>query len=168
MGAVRPQPSRMGVIIRAIEAADREPIADMLAACGAFSDEEVRIALQMVDEALAGEYSIFIAERDSTVAGYICAGATPLTRSTWHVYWLCVRPEVQRRGVGSALQRHVEQFIRSAGGERVVVETSGRPDYARARAFYEAAGYEIAGHIPEYYKSGDDCVFYWKLLRPPV
>jgi ribosomal protein S18 acetylase RimI-like enzyme len=158
----------MGVSIRSIETRDRDSIADMLSACGAFSDEEVRVALAMVDESLAAEYTAFVALVSGDVAGYICAGRTPLTRSTWHVYWLCVGTSNQRRGVGSALEAHLERFIAEQGGERVVVETSGRPDYLGTRRFYEHAGYQIVGRIPNYYKPGDDCVFYWKTVCPPV
>ena len=55
--------------------------------------------------------------------------------------------------------------MRPAGGERLVVETSGRADYDRARRFYELSGYAVAGRIADFYKAGDDCVVYCKVLR---
>ena len=60
--------------------------------------------------------------------------------------------------------RYPNWFIRERGGERMVLETSGRPDYERSRRFYEQAGYRAAGRIENYYKPGDDCVFYCKVL----
>jgi SET domain-containing protein len=45
-----------------------------------------------------------------------------------------------------------------------VLETSGRADYARARRFYERAGYRTVGRITDFYKPGDDCVFYCESL----
>jgi ribosomal protein S18 acetylase RimI-like enzyme len=97
--------------------------------------------------------------------GYVCAGSTPLTASTWHLNWICVHPEAAGRGLVRALQERLEELVRARGGRRVVVETSGRADYARARRFYEAAGYRRAGEIPDFYADGDSCVFYWKSLR---
>jgi ribosomal protein S18 acetylase RimI-like enzyme len=109
-------------------------------------------------------YSVVVAELQAEVAGYACLGPTPLTESTWHLYWLCVHPSVQGQGVGQALQTHAEELVRARGGARLVVETSGRPDYERARRFYERAGYRLAGRIPNYYRLGDDCLFYCKPL----
>jgi GNAT superfamily N-acetyltransferase len=92
------------------------------------------------------------------------AGPTPLTESTWHLYWLCVHPCFQCRGVARALQSALETAIRAHGGERIVVETGGRADYDPARAFYRAAGYRECGFIPDYYRPGDACFFYCKVL----
>jgi ribosomal protein S18 acetylase RimI-like enzyme len=152
------------MIVRQMRAEDREAVQQLLIESDAFSQEEVRVALELVDEGLAGGYPLLVADIDSCVRGYVCIGQTPLTRSTWHLYWICVHPRSQGAGIGRALQTRVEQFIRDRGGERIVVETSGRPDYERSRRFYEGAGYVMAGRIPSYYKAGDDCVFYYKML----
>ena len=149
------------MIVRPFQTADRDAVAAMLTDCGAFSDEEVRVALGMVD---SGDYILFVVESDGIVSAYACIGPTPLTRSTWHLYWICVHPRAQRRGIGTALQNHVESFVRTESGERLVVETSGRPDYEDTRRFYDHRGYRQAGRIPDYYKPGDDCVFYFKVL----
>ena len=161
MDGLHPQAHRMGVTIRPLRASDRDAVAAMLVECGAFSDEEVHVALEMAD---SDDYILFAAELGGEIIAYTCIGPTPLTLSTWHLYWICVHPHAQRRGAGTALQVYVEDYVRAAGGERVVVETSGRADYERARRFYEKGGYRIAGRIPDYYKSGDDCVFYFKVL----
>jgi len=158
----------MGVTVRPLTAVDRQVVERMLVASRGFSAEEVRVALQMVDEGIAqgpvDGYVLLGVEVDGVLGGYAYIGATPLTLSTWHVYWICVHPDVQGRGVGRALQAHVEAYVRSHGGERLVVETSGRPDYARSRQYYEAAGFQMSGRIPDYYKPGDDCVWYCKVL----
>jgi ribosomal protein S18 acetylase RimI-like enzyme len=158
----------VGIAIRRIDASDRTIIEEMLRASCAFSSEEISVALQLVDETLADPtgsgYDIFVSECGGLTCGYVCVGATPLTQSTWDLYWICVHPEMQHRGAGQALERHAADFIRSSGGQRIVVETSGRPDYEPARRFYEKAGYFCAGRIVEYYKPGDDCIFYCKVL----
>jgi ribosomal protein S18 acetylase RimI-like enzyme len=151
----------MGLLIRALESSDREDVRGSLVASGAFSEEETRVALELFDD---GSYPHFGAEIDGAIRGYVCLDKTPLTLSTWHIYWLCVHPDVQKRGVGRALEAHGVKFAAAGGAGRVVVETSGRPDYAGARRFYVAVGYREAGRIADYYKPGDDCVFYVKAL----
>lgn len=156
------------MIVREMVASDREAAREALTACGVFSAEEIGVALDLLDEGLAGElddsYSFLAAELEGKVRGYVCIGRTPLTVSTWHLYWIVVHPSAQRGGVGRALQTRTEDFIRARGGERLVLETSGRADYERARQFYLSAGYEEAGRIRDYYKQGDDCVLFCKRL----
>jgi len=154
----------MDVIIRDAVRDDREPLRGMLVECGAFSDEEVRVALELLDAGFEGDYTTFVAAVDGIVRAYICVGQTPLTRATWHLYWLCTHPAAQRQGLARMLERHAGRYVADRGGERLVVETSGRPDYERPRQFYERAGYQPAGRIADYYKRGDDCVFYCRVL----
>lgn len=155
----------MGVTVDLPLAADRPHFQEMLHACGnVFSLQEIAVGSHMIDEAMRGEYTILAANLDGETAGYCLAGPTPLTASTWHLYWLCVHPRRQRCGVASALQSALEETIRKAGGQRIVVETAGRADYDPARRFYRAAGYSQAGRIEDYYSSGDACVFFCKVL----
>ena len=147
---------------------DRETVGEMLRACGAFTDEEVRVAMELFDEGLAtgvdGDYPLFTAEQDGKLRGYVCVGKTPLTRGTWHEYWICVHPAAQRQGVGQVLQAHAENFVRAHGGERLVLETSGRSAYARTRRFYRKSGYRVVGRIGDFYGPGDSCVIFCKVL----
>jgi ribosomal protein S18 acetylase RimI-like enzyme len=156
------------MLIRELQSQDRDAVHEALLACGAFTDEEVQVALEVLEAGLAGglsgEYPHFVAEVEQRVGGYVCVGKTPLTASTWHLYWICIHPAVQGRGVGQKLLSHVEAFVRTCNAERLVVETSGQPSYARTRWFYHAAGYSEVGRIPDFYKSGDDCVLYCKTL----
>lgn len=172
VGTLRPGAARVGVTVRDVRPSDRDDIRDALVACGAFTEEEVSVALEILDAGLSGgidgDYSLFAAEVDGRVRGYVCVGRTPLTTSTWHLYWICVHSAVQRNGVGRALQEHAEAFVGSRGGERLVLETSGKPSYARARDFYGAAGYSLVGRIPDFYRPGDDCLVYCKTLPPPA
>jgi GNAT superfamily N-acetyltransferase len=139
-------------------------VLDALTRSGAFNAEEVRVAMDMFDAGLAGDYTVLVADANGTPAGYACVGRASLTERSWYEYWMCVRPDAQGSGVGQALQRQVEDIVHHLGGERLVLETSGRPDYARARRFYERAGFSVQGRIPDFYRPGDDCVIYCKRL----
>lgn len=154
----------MSIVVRPLTSDDRDAVEEALARCGAFSDEEVAVALELFDAGLSAGYWLFGAEVNHRVRGYVCLGKAALTQSSWYVYWMCVHPDAQRLGLGRALQRHAEDFVRSQGGRRLVLETSGRPDYDRARRFYARAGYERAGLLQDFYRRGDDCVIYVKPL----
>jgi ribosomal protein S18 acetylase RimI-like enzyme len=135
-----------------------------LTRCGAFSAEEVRVAIEMFDSGLAGDYSLLGVETDGALRAYACFGRAGLTERSWYLYWMCVHPAVQGTGVGRTLERGVAERVREMGGERLVLETSGRPDYERSRRFYERAGFTVQGRIPDFYKPGDDCLIYCKIL----
>ena len=170
MATLRQRAAGVGVKIRELQPGDRAAVREALVACGAFTDEEVRVALEVLDAGLTGgpdgDYPMFAAEVDGRLAGYVCVGQTPLTHSAWHLYWICVHPGVQGRGVGRALQAHAEAFVQSRGGERIVLETSATASYARARAFYAEAGYAMVGRIPDFYRPGDDCLIYCRVFPP--
>lgn len=154
----------MGAIVRPSQSDDRDAIEDALRRCAAFNADEVAVALELFDEGVSNpaSYTLLTADDARRVVGYICLGRAPLTESTWYVYWLCVHPEVQGRGFGRALQQHGEALIGELGGRRMVLETSGRPDYHRARTFYARLGYRQTGRIADFYRPGDDCLIYVK------
>ena len=154
----------MGMHVRQLAASDRDAVEEALVNCAAFSDDEVRVALEMVDSGLAGEYLLPAIEAAGTVRAYACIGKAPLTASSWYVYWICVHPSFQGQGFGRRLQTRIEELVRDAKGDRIVVETSGRADYARTRLFYEHGGFVAAGRIPDFYRPGDDCVIYCTAL----
>jgi ribosomal protein S18 acetylase RimI-like enzyme len=152
------------VTVRCPAASDRHVVHEALTRCGAFTDEEIRVAIEMFDSGLAGDYSLLGIETGGALRAYACFGKAGLTQRSWYLYWMCVHPDVQRSGLGQALERTVEDFVRQRDGDRLVLETSGRPDYERARRFYERAGFTMHGRIPDFYRPGDDCIIYCKLL----
>lgn len=168
LGAIHQTADRVGMIFREFSPDDRSAIDEMLRSCGVFTDEEIRVALEIVDAWIPFEqdedYAIFVLESDGRVQGYACFSKTPLTTSTWHLYWICVHPEYQGTGAGRALMYQVEAVIRSRGGKRLALETSGQPRYDRTRRFYRSAGFREVGRIKDFYKTGDDCLTFCKEL----
>jgi len=153
------------MMVRELAEGDCAAVREALVDCGAFSEEEVRVAMDMVEHGLEGDYRLPAIELDGKVRGYACIGRAPLTVAAWYIYWICVHPSVQGSGVGQRLQSQIERLVREAGGNRLVLETSGRADYERTRRFYRNAGFTEAGRIPDFYKPGDDCVVYFKALE---
>jgi ribosomal protein S18 acetylase RimI-like enzyme len=164
VGAICPAAGGVGMTVRDLVAGDCAAVREALEDCGVFSQEEVRVAMEMVASGLEGGYSLPAIEIDGKVRGYACIGKAPLTVAAWYIYWICVHPSRQGTGIGRRLQARIEQVVRQAGGDRLVLETSGRADYEPTRRFYRCAGFTEAGRIPDFYKPGDDCVVYYKML----
>lgn len=154
--------------IRQLVREDREPIHQMLIQTGVFTDEEVGIALELIDNVLdkpgQKDYIINTYVDGTGVAGYYCIGPTPATESTFDLYWIATKPSAQGRGIGSTLNEHAMNLIRSRGGRLVIAETSSQPKYEATRKFYIARGYTELARIRDYYRTGDDLVVYGRYL----
>lgn len=159
---------RAAVTIRCTEAADRDPILALLADTGFFRPEEMAVATEVLDEAVAkgqhGHYQSFTAVLDGHPAGWVCYGPTPCTDGTFDIYWLGVSRTRQGSGIGRQLMEFAEQQIRERGGRLAVVETAGRAAYEATRAFYQRIGYVEASRLPEFYAPHDDKIVYLKKL----
>ena len=153
-------------ILRHLTPADRDRIEEISRAVAVFRADEIPVALEVFDGAVAGspDYLALGAVLDGRLAGWICWGPTPCTLGTFDLYWMAVDPAAQGAGVGSALITEMEQRLAGVG-RLIVVETAGRTDYAPTRAFYEARGYRVAAVIPDFYAPGDAQVIYTKTLN---
>lgn len=154
-------PSTGGVRLRPLSPADRAPIERILRATGVFRDDEIDVALELVDARPEVGYRFVVAELSGAVAGYACFGATPMTLGTWDLYWIAVDPALHGRGVGTLLMHAVEDAIRDEGGRLVMIETASKPSYDATRRFYERHPRcrEVA-RVPDFYAIGDDKVMY--------
>ena len=155
--------------IRPLRSEDREPIRQLLVDTAVFTDEEVGIALELIDVVLEKpgqqDYVIYTYEDEGEILGYYCIGPTPATRSTFDLYWIATKPSAQGKGIGGKLDEHALNLIRSNGGRLVIAETSSQPKYEKTRKFYIARGYAELSRIRDYYRVGDDLVVYGKYLQ---
>lgn len=153
--------------IRPLQLRDRAPLSQLLTKDGLFTREEVSVALELVDAALAepgGEYRVLCADLDGKLAGYVCYGPTPMTEGTWDLYWIATHPDARGNGVARALVARMEHELRAMGARLVRVETSHLDGYGAARAFYERLEYPVCAVMPDFYKPGDDLVVMLKRL----
>ena len=164
--------------LRELRAADRAPIAALLRATGAFTEEEVGVALELVDVALSkrverpDDYRFLVADapegtHGERVAGYVCWGLAPMSDGVFDVYWIAVDPAAQRHGIGARLLHAVEEDVARRGGRTILIETGGKESYAPTRRFYERAGYAEAARIPDFFRVGDDKVIYARRVTSP-
>lgn len=158
-------------MIRALIQDDREKIKNILTDTNNFNDDEITIALELLDVYLNNpgqkDYEIFVdtnEEDENDLNGYVCIGPRPLTEGTYDLYWIAVNPKIQSRGVGSKLVLYIEEHIKRKGGYLVLIETSGKPSYEKERKFYEKNNYTKAVEIKDFYKRNDSLVIYSKYL----
>jgi D-alanine-D-alanine ligase len=148
---------------------DRTAVRHLTSTTGFFSDEEVAVAVELVEarlaQGLASGYRFLFAEREGRLEGYVCYGPIALTKSSFDLYWIAVRPDLQRTGLGRRLMEVAETRARELGATAMYVETSSRPQYEPTRAFYRRLGYRPAAELPEFYGPGDGQVIFTKQLR---
>lgn len=150
--------------LRPLAAGDRAAIERIIRATGVFSEEEVAIALELVDAPPSAGYRFLVAELGGRVAGYACFGATPLTAGTHDLYWIAVDPALHGNGVGGDLLLAVEAALRAEGARLLLIETASKPSYDATRAFYLARGCREVARVPDFYAPGDDKVIYARRL----
>ncbi len=149
-------------------AGDKPEIMKILDATPEFTNEEVKVAEELIDLYLqygtGSDYHILVAETDSIPAGYICYGPTPLTKGTWDIYWIAVNAERQNHGIGRSLLSNAEDEIEKTRGRMILIETSSKEQYKKTRQFYKDQGYEQVTRVPDFYAPGDDKLVFQKRL----
>ena len=159
-----------GVTVRPMRRRDRGAIERIVAGVAVFSAGEIETALELVDEWLdegeeSGYLTYVLEEPDPLVVrGYICFGPTPLTESTWDLYWVAVDPASQGKGYGQTLLAFAETEVRQRGGRLLLIETASQEAYDATVRFYERAGYELVSRIPNFYRQGDDKLTFAKVI----
>jgi ribosomal protein S18 acetylase RimI-like enzyme len=158
-------------MIRKLIEDDKEKIRSILTDTNHFSEEEIKVAVELIDvylnDANQTDYFIYVLENDDSkeVTGYICYGKRPLTDWTYDLYWIAVDVNIHGKGTGSSLVKHMEEDLISRGGKIILIETSGKAAYENERKFYIKNGYEVQTIIKDFYRSGDDLYVSVKSLR---
>ena len=149
---------------------DFHAVRALVESTGYFRADEIDIAVELVEERLArgaaSGYEFVFAEIGATLVGYACYGPIPCTIASFDLYWIAVDPRCQRNGIGRALMAAVESRVADLGGERIFIDTSGKDQYAKTRAFYERNGFHCEARLRDFYSPGDDRVIYAKALAP--
>jgi ribosomal protein S18 acetylase RimI-like enzyme len=78
------------------------------------------------------------------------------------LYGMGVLPEFQRLGIGRALVKGAEKFLRAQGVHYFQVKTLGPshddPGYAATRAFYQACGFSSLEEFPQIWDENNPCL----------
>jgi GNAT superfamily N-acetyltransferase len=156
--------------IRKFEKQDLPEIIELVRATGVFKECEIQVAQELLEIAVDNpdqkDYIVYsYVMENGTIGGYYCCGSTPMTESTYDLYWIAVHPLQQGKGIGYKLLQHCENMIRSNSGSLIMVETSSLPKYDATRKFYLRNRYLEAAHVRDYYAPGDDLVVYSKHIQ---
>jgi ribosomal protein S18 acetylase RimI-like enzyme len=168
------------VNVRPIAVRDREPLARLLRSIAEFKAEEVEVAEELIassitDPSGSGYTCLVACDEPDVVGGYICYGPTPMTASTFDLYWIAVDPRLQGRGIGRALYAsfaaevcaEVSARAPSAAlraGAQIRIETSSQESYAKTGGFYERLGFSVDGRLRDFYAPGDDLLIFYRRL----
>jgi ribosomal protein S18 acetylase RimI-like enzyme len=146
-------------------ARDKPQLMALLADTPEFEAAEIPVAEEVIDiylECPGRDYKITIAEVSSKIVGYICFGQTPLTMTTWDIYWMAVARDKRGMGIGAGLLKSAEEGIQKAGGKLALIETSSKPNYLNTRRFYLKKGYKRISRIRDFYAPGDHRLLFEK------
>ncbi len=128
-------------------------------------------AIELLEAALAQaegntyEARVLVDDRDHPQA-YACFGQTPMTESTFDLYWLVTDAAQRGKGLGAQLLTAVEGELQARGGRRIRVETSSLEGQGGALRFYQRCGYQLTGTIADFYRPGDALLTLVKRLEP--
>jgi len=159
------------IIYRAVvRPSDRDDVRRLVESSGFFSEAEIDIAAELVEEHLMkgvqSGYEFLFAEHSGKVIGYVCFGPVPATASSYDMYWLAVHNDFRRLRIGTSLMAQAEELIRVQGGQRIYIETSSRDQYSTTRMFHRTCGYREEAVLKDFYSPGDDKVIYVKAVGP--
>ena len=120
----------------------------------------------MLAPALAGETQAFwlSCHSDGEPVGLCYTAPEELTDGTWNMRALAVRPDLQGKGLGAAIVRATEEYLRERGQRILIVETSGRREFSLTRDFYAKNGYQKEARIRDFWAEGDDKIVFRKAL----
>ena len=156
-------------MIRKLQAKDRARLLAIIKGTANFSDEEKKIAVELIDEAIANPkheyYTVFVYVDDRKIAGYYCVGKRALTDGVYDLYWIVVDSQIQNKGIGKQLLEHVENFVKENKGRWVLAETSSKESYTATRNFYLRNKYSIVSQIKDFYTINDDLIVFGKHIK---
>jgi ribosomal protein S18 acetylase RimI-like enzyme len=160
----------MKVSIRPLQEKDKDAIRIILRDTQMFHDDEIDVAMSVIDEYLdgneeSGYWSYVAVNPADRVIGFTIVGPNPITIGTYDLYWIAVDQSQQGKGVGRELLLYAEKLVTKQKGRLIIAETSSRPIYLRTRSFYKQQGYSELAQICDYYNVGDDLIIFGKYLK---
>ena len=156
-------------MIRKVKRGDAEAIEKILKKIPHFTENEVSVAMELVNIAVNNktqtDYNVFVYESGGKVLGYHCTGKRPLTDAVYDLYWIVADPEAEIKGIGTKLVKHTEQFVTEQGARWLLAETSSRESYSRTRNFYMRNNFSIVAEINDFYSAGDNLIVFGKYFK---
>jgi len=156
-------------MIRKLKPDDVKKIETILKNIDNFNDDEVSVAMELVNAAAADaeqtDYNVFVYEEKGNVIGYHCTGKRPLTDAVYDLYWIVTDPSHKNKGVGKTLLAHAEQFVLQLKARWLLIETTSKKSYEGSRNFYLRNNYSIISEINDFYTLGERLIVFGKYFN---
>ena len=158
-------------MIRPTTPADTPPLVAIAHGTGVFKPHEMVALQEVLDDYhelmhKEGHHSVTY-ELHGQIAGFAYYAPAAMTDRTWYLYWIAVNKQIQAKGIGGKLLKHVEEDIAWLKGRLLLIETSSLPHYELTRKFYLKHGYQQACALEDFYADGDAMVVFRKRLLGP-
>lgn len=151
-----------------VKETDIKTIEKIVRSSGYFNEEEIQIAIELIEERLkkgidSGYHFNFLEVNNETI-GYICFGRIPLTKSSFDLYWIAIDEKYRGKGYGKYLLSYGEGYMKKLGALNVYVETSTKKQYKSTRIFYKKMKYKKVAIFKNFYDKGDGKIVFYKKL----
>jgi ribosomal protein S18 acetylase RimI-like enzyme len=148
---------------------DVEVIREITESTGFFPEDEVKIAVELIEERLQkgldSGYLFNFLEYKGRVIGYTCFGLIPLSHISYDLYWIVIHNDFRNKGLGKYLMKKMEDYIKAAGGIQIYVDTSSKKQYLPTRKYYKKSGYKQIAFFKDFFDYGDGKVVFYKKLK---
>ena len=152
-------------MIRETETTDTPSILAIVEGSGQFDANGLAHVRSTLEQHFAGMGDgIWLTADDGEPVGVAYCAPEAVTNGTWNLLMLWTRDDRHGQGHGAALVSRVEQELRLRDARLLIVETSGLPTFAGARAFYAKCGFAHEATIKNFFAAGDDKLVFTKPL----
>jgi len=135
-----------------------------------FEDIELDIlkeTLKVWKENPGNPYELVEVRYDRIFAGFCLFYKSPDTEYTFDIQAFVVAPGYRNSALGGTLLSLVMDRISGRMQYGVLrIETSRSKESSVADGFFQAHGFQLIGHIPDFYKSENDYYIYMKQIGP--
>ncbi len=87
------------------------------------------------------------------------------TNGTYNLYAIAVKKELQRKGIGKAMMKFIEEFLRKGEKRILIIDTSSDRQYDLTRKFYKDLNYDLEAVIKDFWNEGEDKITFLKRLQ---
>ena len=147
---------------------DINAIEDIIRSNGFFREDEILVAVELVNERLskgpASGYEFLFADYQGRTVAFSCYGLIPCTLHSYDLYWIASHNDFRNMGIGSFILELTEKEIKKSGGYGIYIETSGKEQYLPTRSFYERNNYFLKAKLDNFYDKNDDKLIFVKFL----
>jgi GNAT superfamily N-acetyltransferase len=137
---------------------------------GFFKEHEVQALREVLDdyheENHVYDHKAYLLQDKDQKLGFVYYAPAPMTEGTWQLWWIVVQNDLQGKGLGGRMLKHVEKHALELGGRVLFIETSSQEKYDPTRKFYLKYGYLLEARMRGFYAAGDDMMVYRKSLVP--